>query len=281
MVLLLGCSGSQDSPPEAPPRAETTRLLESRDIVLLEEIHFTAPDGGESVVRPGVYRVDEGAPRTLVLHDYSSDEGLVVQARSVPWTGAPEAAWAALVGAPDSSLRRVALMRGGGSRLEAVGFVDGIRPRATPIRPFQPPPKWPEIEVIQPDGSCAWAPGRSYDIVWGGTSARDYPYVGIALVDSERRLVTGITAKTPNDGRYRWSIPRILKSEIYYVVVGTLDLSHFAQGRVLIFPPIPTGQPAEPGAIVLFAGGSLVLGIWMRRRRRRRLDLESGGRDQG
>jgi len=107
-------------------------------IQIAERVHFAAPDGGDLVVEPGLYRVE--AVESLALRLYregAESDAVLVQARPAEHDETLERAVAVLVTPQEGEWRLVLLSPSGGA-LEALGYVGEVRTRAVGMAPLSP-----------------------------------------------------------------------------------------------------------------------------------------------
>ena len=207
-------------------------VLDPDEIVLLDEMHFQAPDGSDAIVLPGLYRVDSAEGDALRL--IPGGDGDAVDVAAQPSShGEPVANTEAdLVFGDDPSEGHVVLLLPGGRSRDAVGYAYGVRPRAGGLAKIAPSKvrlkrtaaTKATLTVASPRRGESWAPGSRHQVRWtmNGVKTRE---VKLALFQG-RKLVSNLTKKAPNTGKFAWRIPQRLPGNPavpYTVLVATLD----------------------------------------------------------
>jgi len=126
VLLLFACQSVPGGSPAADP--------EIPDIRISETIHFAAPEVGGAVIPPGRYGVEEAGSGALRLTARSSGRTFLVAstARSHDEDVADRECWVFRGSQPQ--VRYLVVLAPGGQGREAVGYVNGVRPRGTRLR---------------------------------------------------------------------------------------------------------------------------------------------------
>jgi hypothetical protein len=229
-TLLTTACVMQDETNEA--ATAPSLVLDPDEVVLLDEMHFTAPDGGDAIVSPGLYRVDRGAGDAVRLFPGGGGDVIVVAAANSSHGEPVASPEADLVFGDDPSEGHVVLLLPGGRSRDAVGYVYGVRPRAGGVPRLAPGKVQLQraasakaaLTVASPRRGARWAPASKHQITWtmNGVTARS---VKLALFQG-RKLVRSLAKKAPNTGKFAWQIPQRLPgnpAKPYTVLVATID----------------------------------------------------------
>lgn len=115
----------------------TDAPLSASSVHLDQPLHFTAPDGGDAIIPPGMYHVDRSSESGLRLTPGNHDPALEIQAvarNHEETVTSPNALLIAEEGYEDDV--HLVLLLPEGQSLEASGTISGTRSRAAEVRPL-------------------------------------------------------------------------------------------------------------------------------------------------
>jgi len=124
-------------------------------IKLERAVHFLSPDGADTVLTPGVYRIEAKDEKVINVTAVDGGEMITIQAEAgthEQQLSAPEA----LTVAQEEDLFHVVLLMPGGKTLDALGTFSGVSTRAprsmVPLRSLMPRPVNPVFNCVAPTG---------------------------------------------------------------------------------------------------------------------------------
>ena len=79
------------------------------------------------------------------------------------------------------------------------------------------------ILIKSPKGGSKWVPGKSMEINWTAQGKMNKDVKITLLGAIARTQIMKISVKTPNDGNFRWSIPKSIGGGNYFIRVKTVD----------------------------------------------------------
>jgi hypothetical protein len=95
------------------------------------------------------------------------------------------------------------------------------------------------LTLTQPNPGSKWIKGKTFTIQWTGPK-RNLSHVEISIMSQESRRFTRVIVKrTPNNGKYRWSIPQDIPAGTYEIRLKSGDGVLVARSKMfqILDPP--------------------------------------------